>query len=375
MLTPPEPFRILIVDDMPRNIQLIAAILRRENYQLSFAQSGAAALELVGERSFDLILLDLHMPGMDGYSVCKILQDDPVTHHIPIIFVTANTQTHSIVQGLQSGAVDYITKPFEPPELLARVRTHLELKRSRDTVHAQKEMLERLNQDKSELLGIVAHDLKNPLAAIISAAQHLEHALETHPDAKVQRRLHHIHTAAWRMNAIIYNFLNLDAIESGRMLLFPEWWNIHDLLLQGIERHRTWADEKNIQLHLQPADRPASLYLDRMAMEQILDNLISNAIKYSSQHRNIWVRVRLLDSPGHLQIEVEDQGPGLSEIDQSRLFVRFGRLSNHPTQGENATGLGLSIVKKLTELMGGSVHCESQLGQGACFILRFDSAR
>jgi two-component system sensor histidine kinase/response regulator len=375
MLTPPEPFRILIVDDLPRNIQLVAAILRRENYQLSFAQSGAAALDLVKERPFDLILLDLHMPGMDGYSVCQALQEDPNTCNIPIIFVTANTHTHSIVQGLQSGAVDYITKPFEPPELLARVRAHLELKHSRDTVQAQKEMLERLNQDKSELLGIVAHDLKNPLAAIISAAQHLEHALETHPDPKVQRRLHHIHTAAWRMNAIIYNFLNLDAIESGRMLLFPEWWNIHDLLLQGIERHRTWADEKNIQLHLQPADRPASLYIDRMAMEQVLDNLISNAIKYSPQHRSIWVRVRLSDPPGNLQIEVEDQGPGLSEADQSRLFVRFGRLSNHPTQGENATGLGLSIVKKLTELMGGHVHCESELGQGARFILRFDSAR
>src|SRR5437879_1577935 len=155
----PAHSRVLVVDDVTRNLQVIGTMLRNEGYEVMPATSGAEALEGVRVQLPDLILLDLMMPEMDGLEVCRRLKVDPATRQIPVIFLTASNEMEHLVKGFAAGAVDYVTKPFNAPELLARVRTHLELKHAR-------ERLREMNNEKNEFMGIVAHDLRSPLGTI-----------------------------------------------------------------------------------------------------------------------------------------------------------------------------------------------------------------
>ena len=169
---------ILIVDDIPKNLQVLSSILSFEGYQISFASSGSQALNIIETSLPDLILLDIMMPIMDGYEVCKILKSNPRTKDIPIIFLTGKVEAEDIVHGLKIGAVDYITKPFNSAELLSRVHTHIELKLSRDAIvkynyeleESKKQLLE-LNASKDKFFSIIAHDLRSPFTGFIGLSQ------------------------------------------------------------------------------------------------------------------------------------------------------------------------------------------------------------
>jgi CheY-like chemotaxis protein len=156
--------RVLVVDDISKNLQIVGTMLRNEGYQVMPATSGVQALERALGQPPHLILLDLMMPEMDGLEVCRRLKAEPLTRQIPVIFLTASNEMEHLVKGFEAGAVDYITKPFNAPELLARVRTHLELQLAR-------ERLREMNEEKNEFMGIAAHDLRNPLSAIKGFAE------------------------------------------------------------------------------------------------------------------------------------------------------------------------------------------------------------
>src|SRR5437762_7724646 len=168
----PAKTRVLVVDDITKNLQVVGTMLRNAGYEVMPTTSGAQALERVRVQLPDLILLDLMMPEMDGLAVCERLKADPLTRRIPVIFLTASNEMEHLVKGFEAGAVDYVTKPFNPPELLARVRTHVELKQAR-------ERLRKMNNEKNEFMGIVAHDLRNPLGAISGYAEMLKEETES----------------------------------------------------------------------------------------------------------------------------------------------------------------------------------------------------
>ena len=159
---------ILIVDDIQKNLQLLANTLYDAGYEIAMAESGKEALEFLKDTLPDLILLDVMMPELSGFEVCKILKEDDRTKSVPVIFLTAKVETDSIIEGFELGAVDYVTKPFNSSELLSRVKTHVELKRSRDKLIEYNIELIKLNKTKSEFLGIAVHDLKNPLQGVMS---------------------------------------------------------------------------------------------------------------------------------------------------------------------------------------------------------------
>ncbi|MGV3523919.1 MAG: hybrid sensor histidine kinase/response regulator [Candidatus Sericytochromatia bacterium] len=357
---------LLIVDDVAQNIQIVASMLKSDGYRLSFAQSGQMALRLVREENFDLVLLDIQMPGMDGYEVCARLKQDPLTESLPVIFLTANAGTEQTVQGFQLGAVDYLTKPVEPLELRARVRTHLELKHARDQIMHQNARLHALNQEKSELLRIVSHDLRTPLTVMVSGLDFVTSALG-HTDARISRRLNNMRTATDRMEAIIHHFLSRDSILLGQRTLEIEMFPLEQALQAVLYHHQEWAQSKALSIELE-SEPDVMLCSDRGAIEQVLDNLLSNAIKFSPAQRQIFVRARVQDA-AMLRLEIEDQGPGFTAEDQRRLFVETGRLSAEPTSGESSFGLGLSIVHRMVKLLQGEIQCFSQPGQGACFVL------
>jgi two-component system sensor histidine kinase/response regulator len=269
-----------------------------------------------------------------------------------------------LVKGFAAGAVDYVTKPFNAPELLARVRTHLELQHAR-------QRLRDMNDEKNEFLGIAAHDLRSPLTAIKGFSEEIlaepQMAREELVDA-AQR----IHDEAKRMVEMVQNLLDVNAIERGEVKVQLVPCEVPGLVRSVVESYRPKAAAKQQTVFFEDAGTPVTVLADTMLTRQVVDNLISNAIKYSPRNKNIYVRIRT--SPGVARCEVQDEGPGVSAQDQKRLFGKFARLSAKPTAGEASIGLGLSIVKRLAEAMNGRVWCQSQLGQGATFVLELPAA-
>jgi two-component system sensor histidine kinase/response regulator len=354
---------VLIVDDVTKNLQVVGTILRQAGYAVTPATSGAEALEGLREHLPDLILLDVMMPEMDGLEVCRRLKADPAATQIPVIFLTASNEMEHLVKGFDVGAVDYVTKPFNPPELLARVRTHLELKHAR-------QRLREMNDEKNEFMGIAAHDLRSPLDALRGYSEMI---LEDPALGRENRELtQRIHEAAARMAEMVQNLLDANRIERGEMKLnlAPTDLALVVSSVAATQRPRAAAKQQTIHLENQPA--PVTVVVDPTVMVQVLENLVSNAVKYSPPGKHIFVRLKKL--PEAVRCEVQDEGPGLSAEDQKKLFGKFARLSAKPTGGEHATGLGLSIVKKMVEAMNGQVWCESQPGRGATFLVQFPAA-
>jgi two-component system sensor histidine kinase/response regulator len=373
---------ILVVDDISKNLQVVRTLLRKEGYRIVPATSGAQALERVRAETPDLILLDLMMPEMDGLEVCRRLKADSLTQAIPVIFLTASNEMEHLVKGFEVGAVDYVTKPFNAPELLARVRTHLELKHARDTIFRYGQELSRLNEEKNEFMGIAAHDLRNPLGAITGYAEIiLEEAesLQPSPAEQFDRSrkemtecASRISDTSKRMAEMVQNLLDANRIERGEMQLKPALTDLGPALNQVLETQRPHATAKQQTIHLETEVAPVMVLVDPNVTVQVLENLLSNAVKYSPPGKDIFVRLR--KHAQGVRVEVQDQGPGLSAEDQKKLFGKFARLSAKPTGGEHSTGLGLSIVKKMVEAMNGRVWCESEPGKGATFIVEFPAA-
>jgi signal transduction histidine kinase len=379
----PQDSLILVVDDVQQNIQVVGTMLREAGYSIMPATTGAAALQRVQKKLPDLILLDLMMPEMDGLEVCRRLKSDATTQSIPIIFLTASNEMSHLVQGLEAGAVDYVTKPFNPPELLARVRTHLELKHARDTIVRYGQELSRLNEEKNEFMGIAAHDLRNPLGAITGYAEIiLEEAASLQPSpleqfARSRQEMtgcaSRINETSKRMAEMVQNLLDANRIERGEMQLHLAPTDLGLALKSVVESQRPHATAKQQTIHLEVSATPAMALVDPGVTVQVLENLVSNAVKYSEPGKNIFVR--LLPSAESVRCEVQDEGPGLSPEDQKKLFGKFARLSAKPTGGEHSTGLGLSIVKKLVEAMSGRVWCDSELGKGARFVVEIPTTQ
>lgn len=358
---------ILIVDDTATNIQLVAALLDPMGYELSFANSGADALEQVKETQFDLILLDIMMPEMDGIEVARRLKADADYQNIPIIFLTAKSDDDSLVEGFEVGAADYVTKPFSPPELIARVQTHLELKQAQDQLRQNNRELAEAIQMKNRLLSIASHDLKNPLSAISGFANMLERNSTVQGSQELSDMVHFITRASNRMMELIGELLDTAALEMGKMKLdlkhcFPAY-----ILNQSIQENRFAAEQKSQQI-LFESHYSEQLVADSKRLKQVFDNIISNAIKYSPQ--NATIQISLQKSDELLEFRVSDQGPGFSEEDQEKLFGYFQRLSARPTAHESSTGVGLAIVKQIVDLHQGQILLEQTSAQGSTFLVR-----
>ena len=289
----------------------------------------------------------------------------------PIIFLTARTETEDVVQGFQKGGVDYITKPFKKEELLARIKTHIELKNSKDMIKLQNEKLTSLNKEKNEFLGIAAHDLKNPLSSIKGLADLIKLMYDDLSKEEIVDISMQIKRASEFMFQIVTDLLDINAIEEGKIKINFEEFNIVDLLSRILDKYKLRAQEKSIQLHINSFKEEIKVHSDPVKSLQVFDNIVSNAIKFSPFSKNIFINITLPDNTNYCRIEVKDEGPGISADDQTKLFGKFTKLTARPTNNENSTGLGLSIVKRLVEEMKGKIWCESKLGEGASFFIEF----
>jgi two-component system, sensor histidine kinase and response regulator len=360
-----EKPRILIVDDVYRNIQLAAVILGENTYHFSFATDGKSALEIARQGGIDLVLLDVMMPGMDGYAVCSELQSDQKTADIPVIFLTAKSDTDSVVKGFDLGAVDYLTKPFQAAELHARVRTHLKLR-------AVEQELREANAAKDRFFSIIAHDLRSPFTALVGVSQYLKDDIDALDPETAKEMISGIHTASKNAFSLLENLLHWARIQTGTTQLNPEELKLSDIINDNLQLLNVNISEKELQIKSQVPEDLKS-YIDPQALNTVVRNLISNAIKFTPRGGEI----RISAEPGgdEVVLNVSDTGVGMNQESIDALFHIDSRRSRKGTDQESGTGLGLILSKEFLDRSGGRITIESTPKKGSTFAIHIPAGR
>lgn len=360
----PEAGRILIVDDHPSNIDVLFDFLAEFGYDVRVAENGRSALERIQYEKPDIILLDIMMSELDGFETCQRIKSDPETRDIPVIYVTALGGIHDKVRGFDSGAVDYITKPYQNQEVLARVRTHLTLRRLRQELAEQLEASREQNEALDAYAHTVAHDLKNPLNLIINFGRLI---LEDPglSDQSVED-LDQILQSAEKMNQIIEDLLLLAQIRKD-VPVKPVAMNMEEVLGGALNRLRPDLDQHGVHVKL-PETWPQVMGHPPW-VEAVWVNYISNALKYGGHPPEIEVICGPDPETGFYRFGVKDNGEGIPSESQHRVFDEFSRLGSSPVKGH---GVGLSIVRRILNRLGGRVGVENNPGGPGCtfyFIL------
>jgi len=358
--------KIMLVDDRPENLYSLECMLMEENLEILKAQSGEEALKLAFQEELSLILLDVQMPGMDGFEVANMLKSTKRTRKIPIIFVTAiSKEKKYILRGLDEGAFDYLFKPLDTDITRAKVKTLLQFHAQQKEIELKNAELLRLNEEKNYFLGMASHDLRNPLGNIITLSELIDEEIGHHFPLEHKNYLKVIQSTSRQMMDLLTELLDVSRIESGLAASHITTVNVHELLQECISTNKAHADKKQIHLNYSLTDTTMTINCDRFQINQILNNLISNAIKYS--YAGTPVEVIVEQNSASTIFHVQDQGQGIPEQEHKKLFDAFTRTSVRSTGGEASTGLGLNIVKKLIEGHGGKIWLKSDIGKGSTF--------
>jgi len=369
---------ILAVDDTPANLRLLMGILREVGYKVRPSNNGQRALATAKKGLPDLILLDIMMPDMDGYQVCEHLKANEQTRDIPVIFISALSETFDKVKAFAVGGVDYITKPFQAEEVLARVETHLklhelqrQLSQQNQEIKQEKENAEVANQAKSTFLANMSHELRSPLNAILGFAQILTRSQRL--DKENQENVGIISRSGEHLLNLINQVLDLSKIEAGRTTLNENHFDFYRLLDDLEDMFHLKADDKRLQLLFEREPSVSQyLYTDEVKVRQVLINLLNNALKFTVEG-GITVRINaktiktdLNQQCSVIEFEIEDTGPGIAPDELDELFTAFVQTETGK-QSQEGTGLGLPISRKFVQLMGGEMVVTSEVGRGTTF--------
>lgn len=362
---------ILVVDDHLPNIEVLRSFLEREGYRVTPADSGPQALALVQQDKPDLILLDVLMPEMDGFTVCRALKSSEQTRSIPVIMVTALQDPEHVVRGLEAGADDFVSKPFIAAELLARVQAHLrtktlhdELTRQLEITRRQNEELRRLETLKEALTEIVIHDMNNPVTSILGNLELIRQL----PPALSQTQLEALEAAknaAKRLMRMIRNLLDLRHLEEGRWMLQRSPVEIQELVHNALKELDIPQMKPGLTVEVTAV--PATCWLDRYLIERALTNLLDNAVKYTRSGGCITVEGKLLGD--RYRIRVCDQGPVLPEELRGRIFEPAAQLEARDAGLPRGITLGLTLAKLAVETHGGTIYVEPNENIGNCFVM------
>jgi two-component system sensor histidine kinase/response regulator len=357
--------RILVVDDQPANLRAVSTLLVRSGYQVVTADTGEEALRLAVEHVPDLLLLDMMMPGMDGFALLAQIKQHPPLLRLPVVFLTAAHDRELLLRAFDAGAVDYVTKPFMPEELLARVNAHVGLKLTRDR-------LERVARERQELVNLVAHDLKNPLSSVLFASDVLRN--DGCKRDRIPRYIEMIHESAQDALGYIRRYLEIQGehasqqLRGGATVRAP----LCDVLAWLVSRYGLQLESRGQQLRVHDASADCVAAIDPLVLRQVAENLLSNAMKYAPSS-DVELSLRQ-GAPGYWQLLVEDRGPGIPASKQRQLFKPFVRLSEVDPADGLSSGLGLSLAKQIIDQNGGQLWYEDREGGGARFVIELPMA-
>jgi two-component system, sensor histidine kinase and response regulator len=358
--------RILAVDDTPDNLILVETILESEGFEIDLVADGITALQQIIESPPDLILLDVMMPGIDGYEVTRRIRNNAQLPYIPILLITAFTES-SVVEGLDAGADDFIRKPFDTDELLARVRSLLRLKHSLDEQ-------QKMARQREDFVSRMTHDLRTPLVASDRMLNLFQQEIFCKISPEMKQAIAVMIRSNQNLTQMVNNLLEVYRFEAGKKTLNSEICNLPEMLTEVVEELNPIANDKGLTLKVDTSaleklsENPGVVTGDRLELRRVFSNLIGNAIKFTDTGG---IETRISESAQNneknlVTIEIEDTGYGIAAEDQTTIFERF-------RQGRNkraGSGLGLHLSRLIVEAHGGTIEVFSELDKGSVFTVR-----
>lgn len=358
------PHMILLVDDHPDILNALVTFLETVGFDLVIARNGAEALERAAQVMPDLILLDVLMPGLDGFETCRRLKADARTREIPVIFMTALSEAVDKVKGFEAGGVDYVTKPLHYEEMLARIQAHL-------TIRSQQRQLEVLNASKDKFFSILAHDLKSPVIGLLGLADLLEKIERLKPE-QIQRLTRQFRQSAENLLALLENLLTWSRLQRGLIECHPERIPIKAMIEQSLMVLDMPAAHKHITMTVAvPQDLMA--YGDANMLSTVVRNALSNAIKFT--HPGGAIQIAGTSEGGVVRISITDTGIGIPPEKLGDLFRIDAKIQCTGTAGERGTGLGLLLCKEFVEKNGGAISLASQVDHGSTLSFTIPAGR
>lgn len=364
--------KILVVDDNSANRELAEALLVSAGYAVVLAENGEEGITTLVERSPDLVLLDILMPGLDGFETCKRMKRLAAGKDTPVVFLTALGDLGSHQKAIDSGADDFLTKPINRTELLIRVRSLLWVKRLKDElsqgydlIRSQHDALLQVQRQKEELSALVVHDLKSPLAVILANAQYLRDAAH---DEEERGAMADILSSAESMHRMVMNLLDISRSEEGSLVPKLSEVDLGDLVKDvcGAARHRS----EGRRLKLSHEVVAATVKADQDLLRRLIENLLDNSIKYTPAGGSVQIRVQLVDG-GAVEIRVNDEGLGVPEEYRQKIFEKYVQIDRDVAPlTRSSRGLGLAFCRLAAEAHGGKIWVEPNQPKGSSFCVR-----
>jgi len=352
-----------MIDDTPGNLKLLSVMLQGSGYKVRAAVNGELALQAAHIAPPDLILLDINMPGMDGYETCRRLKEDAKLKDIPVIFMSALSETIDKVKAFGAGGVDYITKPFQLEEVEARVGTHLELRRQKLRLQENYDKLHKLEKLRDSLVHMIVHDLRSPLMVIISYLEFIKKDKNNVLSLESTSDIASATQASNKMIQIVSDVLDTSKIEEGQMKLQPVECELGRLLEEGVSGLKSLIGGREVRFT--PPKSPVTVIADREIISRVVQNLLANAIKFTPESGLI--RLGVEPAGDLVRVSVEDNGPGIAPQYQGRIFEKFGQVELRAGRQRSSTGLGLTFCKLAVEANGGRIGVSSEEGKGSAF--------
>jgi signal transduction histidine kinase len=371
------PARILVVDDNASNRDVLTRRLERQEYSVVTANDGLQAMEKLRAENFDLVLLDIMMPGLDGYEVLRQIKAEPHWKRIPVIMISALGELDSVVRCIEMGAEDYLPKPFSPTLLKARVDSCLEKKRAADReaqlfsqLQENYARLRELEQQRDDLAHMIVHDLRSPLSANIAGIEMMEMLGPLSPDQRDCLQI--AMRSGQNLLGLINDLLDISKMEAGALQLELRPLDVRVASLMATRQIKPLLDDKNLQLETEfPPDLPP-IRADEIKLQRVFINLLANAIKFTPRDGLIGISAKREN--GHVISSICDTGEGISPAAASTIFEKFGQAKDRKAGRQNSTGLGLTFCKLAVEAHGGKIWVESKPGVGSVFSFSIPAA-
>ncbi len=364
---------ILIVDDEELNVRFLATFLQRKGYEIAVASTGVEALQQIARIRPDVVLLDAMMPEMDGFEVCRQLRKNPETHLLPVIMVTALHSIEDEVRALEAGSDDFLPKPINNLELMARLRSLLRIKTLHDQLRESKKELEEKNKKLVELQGLrdsltqmIVHDLKNPLTGIMGCSE----LLQMMPENLSERQLSIIKKmdeSASVIQKMITDILDISRMEENKVKLRKEPFHITEILDANLNEFAYMMQKSGISGEMDVTKDVPMISADKDMVHRVVANLLHNAVKHSIKGGKIRLSARFEPEQGRLQVTVKDDGEGIAPEYTEKIFEKFAQADLKKLGLKTDRGLGLTFCKLAVEAHGGRIWVESKIGTGSEF--------